>query len=305
MKNETTLQDTLKSQDTEEWLDLIFYRPLGYRWALFFKKINVTPNTVTIISIVLGVASGILFYFNDLWLNIIGMVLLVWANTYDSADGQLARMTGQYSRVGRMLDGVAGDIWFISIYSAILMRLVPEWGYQIWILGAIAGYFHTKQAAMADYLRNFHLLFAKGKNGSEFDDSEKLSEQEKLLTWKSNFLEKLFMKFYIPYTRDQERWTPKLQNFRYTLEFEYGNEEPPEDFREEFREASKPFMKYTNILSFNTRVIVLFVCIIAGVPWVYFIFELTILNILLIYMLYKYGNICKMFNIRLRWNDRH
>ena len=303
METKTTLQDTLKSQDTEEWIDLIFYRPIGYRWALFFKKINVTPNTVTIFSIILGVAAGVMFYFTNLWVNIIGMILLVWANTYDSADGQLARMTGKYSRLGRVLDGAAGDFWFISIYTALCLRLMPEWSFWIWILAAIAGFFHTKQAAMADYFRNVHLLFVKGKNSSELDDSDKLREQEKLLTWKNNFIEKLFMKFYIPYTKDQERWTPRLQRFRYRLEKEFGNEEFDKDFREDFREASKPMMKYTNILSFNVRVIALFACILAGIPWVYFIFELTILNFLLIYLLRKYGNICKRFDLRLRGND--
>ena len=297
------LQDTYKSQDTEEWIDLIFYRPIGYRWALFFKKINVTPNTVTIISIILGVAAGIMFYFTELWINIIGMILLVWANTYDSADGQLARMTGKFSRIGRILDGLAGDLWFISIYAAICFRLMPEWGYQIWILAAIAGYFHTKQAAIGDYIRNFHIMFVKGKKGSELDDYKTLSKQAEQLTWKNNFIEKLFMIFYLPYTKDQENWTSRLQSFRQTLTDKYGDKEPPQKFREEFRKASKPLMVYTNILSFNTRVIALFISILAGYPWAYFVFELVILNFILIYMLIKYGRICERFDIRLRRNN--
>jgi hypothetical protein len=299
----TALQDTFKSQDTEEWIDLIFYRPIGYRWALLFKKINVTPNAVTILSIILGVAAGVMFFFTDLWINIVGMLLLVWANTYDSADGQLARMTGNYSRIGRILDGIAGDLWFISIYAAICFRLMPEWGFQIWLLAAAAGYFHTKQAAMADYIRNFHIIFVKGKKCSELDDSETLREQAKLLTWKSNFIEKLFMIFYIPYTREQESWTPRLQAFRRRLDHKFGYGEPPADFRENFRQASRPMMKYTNILSFNTRVIALFVSLLAGYPWAYFIFELTIMNFLFIYMMRKYGTICKRFDLRLRGND--
>ncbi|MDR2916495.1 MAG: CDP-alcohol phosphatidyltransferase family protein [Tannerella sp.] len=303
MEKKVTLQDTLKSQDTEEWIDLIFYRPIGYRWALLFKKINVTPNTVTILSIILGVAAGVMFYYTSLWLNIIGMLLLVWANSYDSADGQLARMTGNYSRIGRILDGVAGDFWFVSIYAAICLRLTPEWGFYIWFLAAITGFFHGKQAAMADYLRNFHLLFVKGKKGSELDDSTKLKEQVKNLTWKKNFIEKLFMVFYLPYTKDQEKWTPQLQAFRKTLAGQFGDNEYPADFREEFRRASKPMMKYTNILSFNTRVTALFISLFIGLPWVYFLFELSVLNVLLIYMLYKYETICKRFNIRLRGND--
>lgn len=49
-------------------------------------------------------------------MNLIGMFLLIWANWYDCADGQLARMTGQKTLIGRILDGFAGDVWFFSIY---------------------------------------------------------------------------------------------------------------------------------------------------------------------------------------------
>ena len=174
MNNEVSakgLEATLKSTDTEEWIDLLFYRPIGYRWALLFRHLGVTPNAITIASIFLGIAAGILFYYNDLLINIIGMCLLVWANMYDSADGQLARMTGQKSEIGRILDGVSGDFWFISIYVAICLRLTPEWGYWIWLLAAVAGFSHSKQAAMADYYRNVHLFFLKGKSGSELDNS--------------------------------------------------------------------------------------------------------------------------------------
>jgi hypothetical protein len=319
METKITLQDTLKSQDTEEWIDLVFYRPAGYRWALFFRKINVRPNTVTILSIVLGMASGIMFYFTDLWLNITGMLLLVWANTLDSADGQLARMTGQYSRTGRILDGAAGDLWFFSIYAGICLQLTPAWGLWIWALGAGAGYFHSKQAAMADYLRNLHLLFVKGRNGSELDDSGELAERAGAITWRKNGIEKLFLSFYIPYTKGQEKWMPEIQKLRKTMGKysgidsggggggRYGGDggmaEIPAGFVDDFRRESRPMMKYTNILSFNTRVIVMFITIFAHFPWIYFVFELTIMNILLAGMLYKYGNICKRFNLRLRGDD--
>ena len=82
MNNEVSakgLEATLKSTDTEEWIDLLFSRPIGYRWALLFRRLGVTPNAITIASIFLGIAAGILFYYNDLLINIIGMCLLVWA----------------------------------------------------------------------------------------------------------------------------------------------------------------------------------------------------------------------------------
>ena len=95
----------MKSMDTEEFIDIHFYRPIGYQWALFFNKLGVTPNAITIASIFIGIAAGICFYPKDLIINVIGMLLLIWANSYDSADGQLARMTGQKSALGRILDG--------------------------------------------------------------------------------------------------------------------------------------------------------------------------------------------------------
>ena len=302
MGTKVTFQDTLKSKDTEEWLDLVFYRPLGYLWALFFKKIHVIPNVVTILSILLGIAAGVMFCFNDLWMNVIGILLLIWANTFDSADGQLARMTGNYSRFGRMLDGVAGECWFFAIYAAICLRLTPEWGFWIWLLAAITGFFHGRQAAMADHIRNFHLLFINGKKRSEMEDYAKLREQTRHLTWKHDFFEKLFMFFYVPYTKGQEKATPNLQLFRKSLTEKFGDEDPPQDFRQDFRRASKPMMKYANILTFNIRSFVLFICLIAGFPWVYFLFELTVMNLVLLYMLRTYENICERFNFRLRGN---
>ena len=132
-KQKPTLESTLKSMDTEEFIDIHFYRPIGYRWALFFNKFGISPNTVTIASIFIGAAAGVCFYPHNLTINIIGMLLLIWANSYDSADGQLARMTGKKTPLGRILDGTAGDIWFISIYAAICARLTPQWGIWIWV----------------------------------------------------------------------------------------------------------------------------------------------------------------------------
>ena len=80
-------KDTLKSMDTEETIDLLFYRPIGYMWAVLCAKVGITPNVITIASIFIGVAAGVMFYFDDLSLNVIGIVVLRWATSFDSADG--------------------------------------------------------------------------------------------------------------------------------------------------------------------------------------------------------------------------
>lgn len=292
---------SLKSMDTEETIDLMFYRPIGYMWAVLGAKLGVTPNAITIASIFLGVAAGVLFYYPQLSINIVGMLLLIWANSFDSADGQLARLTHQYSRIGRILDGVSGDLWFAAIYIAICLRvntyepffMAHPW--LIWTLAVCAGLCHAKQAASADYYRQFHLYFLKGEAGSELDSCAEMDKRYAELSWRGDFWKKLTMYFYRNYTASQEKLTPAMQKLRAELRKRYGAEMPPADFREAFRAKSKPLMKYTNWLSFNMRTIVLFITLFCGAPQWYFVFELTVLNLMLIYMMCRHERICKFF----------
>lgn len=306
-KKRSGYRSSLKSMDTEETFDLLFYRPIGYGWALLARGLGITPNAITIASIFIGIASGVCFYYNDLWINIAGVLLLVWADSLDSADGQLARMTGQYSRIGRILDGISSETWFISIYFFICLRECQTPGFfhkyiwSIWIFAAITGFFHAMQASMADYYRQFHLFFLKGKDGSELESSSaSLWEKFHAMSWKKNFISKAMMGFYANYTETQEKRTPRMQELRKALLAKYGSE-IPQGFREEFREKSLPLMKYTNILSFNTRSFALFAAIlIFQMPWLYFAFEMTVLNGVLIYMMIRHERICKYFLKQLK-----
>lgn len=287
------LKSTFKSMDTEEFLDIYFNRPIGYVWAIFFNKLNIHPNVVTILSIILGAAAGYMFYYPDMKHTLLGIVLLVWANHYDSADGQLARMSGKKTIWGRILDGFAGDVWFFSIYFFIALRLTPVWGIWIWLLCALAGLVcHSKQCALADYYRNIHLFFLKGKEGSELDNADQQRRLFASRPWKGNVWYKLFLYFYGNYTHSQEQMTPAFQRLMGVLKEHYGTE-LPQSLRDEFRAGSLPLMKYTNILTFNTRAIVLFISLLLNVPWVYFVFELTVMNLLFFYMRACHENLCK------------
>jgi hypothetical protein len=291
---------TLKHPDTEETIDLLFYRPLGYRFALWAEAHRVTPNAISVLSIFLGVAAGILFYPESLWLNLLGILLLIAADICDSADGQLARMTGQFSRLGRILDGACGDLWFISIYIALCCRLTPDdWGWRIWLLAAAAGASHSLQAAMADYYRQFHLFFVKGRSGSELEDARQVDADYRALPFRRAPLYKVFLFFYRNYTREQEALTPQMQRLRRLLRERFGEQPVPQPLCAAFRLFSLPLMKYTNILSFNCRAILLSVSLLCGVPWVYFVGELTLFNLLLLYMIARHEIICRRFARRL------
>ena len=216
------LQASFKSNDTEEWLDVHFTRPIGLVFALFWNKLGVHPNVITILSIFLGIGAGICFYYTDLWHNVAGVLLLMFANFCDSTDGQMARLTGKKTLIGRMLDGFSGDVWFFCIYVALCMRMQNQpipgmeqtWGIWIWVLGAIAGFLcHSPQSSLSDYYRNIHLFFLKGKSGSELDNSEQQRKVFEQMKADKDWLGCLFFYNYANYCRSQEKRTPKFQRF--------------------------------------------------------------------------------------------
>ena len=301
------IRSTYKSLDTEEWLDTHFTRPLGYLWARLFMSLNIHPNTVTILSIFLGIAAGIMFVYQDLLHNIIGVLLLIWANIYDSCDGQLARMTGKKTRWGRILDGFAGDVWFFFIYLAIIIRLFEQpipfthisWGIIGVLMCLLAGsFFHARQCQLSDYYRNIHLYFLPDTT-SELDTS---SQQRQLLSdtpKKGNFWWRLFLKSYVKYTSTQERLTPSFQALMtYFRQERQGH--IPNSFRQHFRQQSLPLMKYANIVTFNCRAITLYVACLTDLPWLYPVMEITVFTGIASYMHHRHESMCSRFLIALR-----
>ncbi|HMN16767.1 MAG TPA: CDP-alcohol phosphatidyltransferase family protein [Ignavibacteriaceae bacterium] len=282
------IDNTFKSRETEELLDKIFYRPLGYLIALGSKKIGMTPNAVTILSIFIGVIAGHLFYYNNLMINMIGILMLISAEALDSADGQLARMTDKKSMYGRILDGFGGNLWFISIYIHLCFRLIESGSScTIFLLAIIAGISHSLQSAMADYYRNFYLYFVFGENKSEVVKSNELQMLYEELSWRKHFIKKFLMRVYINYTIEQEYFSKKSINLIIFVSRQFPDQLPAE-IPKMFGEKNKKLIKYYNILTTNTRMMVLFLSILTGYLQLYFIFEISILNILLIWVVYKH-----------------
>ncbi|MCF0202333.1 MAG: CDP-alcohol phosphatidyltransferase family protein [Bacteroidaceae bacterium] len=296
MKFKELLQSTFKSADTEENIDIYYTRPCGLILTLFYKRLGIHPNTVSVISIVLGMSSAYFFYHTDLLHNIIGIILLNIANFHDSADGQLARMTGKTSLIGRILDGASSDFIFFALYWSIVFRLyntpIPftdiHWGVGAFFFCLAAGLLgHSRQALLADYYRQIHLFVLKGKDKSELDTSE---AQTPLVEKYRNPLRPVEYIFFLAYRRhcrrqeDQTPWAQKFLKAYPTL---------PEPSRQAFLEGSRPLMKYTNFLTYNWRSIFLYIGSLLNIPWLYPLLELTLFAAVLVYMRRQHESLCR------------
>lgn len=287
---------SLKSIETENYPDQWFYRPAGFRIAKLIRHTGITPNMVTILSIFVGAAAGPLFYRHDPLPVLAGIICLVIANILDCVDGQLARLTGIKSEIGRILDGIAGDIWFALIYIFLALRLENEYGTWLFFIPALlSGLSHLIQANITDYYKTLHLYFISREKGREFQHLDEIRSQYR--TMKSGPGKALFY-IYMGYTSFQEAVTPKLQQMLKNLRSKYGDE-IPEDIRIEFRQKSSRLMKrYIDLMTFNGRTVILFITVLTGPVWVYFLYEIIILNTVLAISIHRHEKICASFTGR-------
>lgn len=283
---------SLKSIETENKIDRIFYRPIGFRIARLLRGTGITPNMVTVISIFVGAAVGFMFYHENIVYNICGILLLVFANILDCVDGQLARLTGIKSAIGRILDGFAGDIWFASIYIGFALRLDNEYDtYWFFALAVLSGLSHLIQANITDYYKTLHLYFISKDKGAEFQSLEQVEAKHKEMKFGIN---KAFYYLYRWYTLLQVRATPTLQQMLRSLHARYGDD-IPEPIRLDFRKQSGHLMHYIDLLTFNGRTLVMFAIVLTGQVWAYYLYEIIVLNIVLIVVMKKHEKMCASF----------
>ena len=223
---------------------------------------------------------------------VIGILLLIFANILDCVDGQLARMTGIKSAIGRILDGVAGDIWFASIYIGFAYRLMllydTPW---FFVLAVLSGLSHLIQANITDYYKTLHLFFISKEKGSEFQSLQQIKAKHKEMKPGIN---KFFYILYIGYSYLQVKATPNLQKMLGHLSRKYG-EDIPESVRKDFRVRSSALMPYIDLLTFNGRTVVMFMIVLTGYVWAYFLYEIILLNIVLVFVVNRHEKICARF----------
>ncbi|WP_297509010.1 archaetidylinositol phosphate synthase [Thermococcus sp.] len=98
----------------------------GYLEAIVkpLAKAGVTPNTVTVVGLILSLLSAYLFYLREP--RIAGLVLLL-GSLIDALDGTLARMTGKVSRFGAFLDSTSDRISDGFVLFGIALGNLADW----------------------------------------------------------------------------------------------------------------------------------------------------------------------------------
>jgi CDP-diacylglycerol---serine O-phosphatidyltransferase len=171
-----------KSFEIEELADVYFFRPLGSLIARGARALRITPIGLTLLGTLIGITGGVLLY--DERCGLLAFALLISYGIIDSADGQLARMTGRVTELGRLLDGAGGYVTHVAIYLAIAAGVIQRGGSRsilIWML--LAGIANAVQAQMYDYHRTTYIAVVGDGRAAGTDHAREPAWARWLLRW--------------------------------------------------------------------------------------------------------------------------
>lgn len=290
-----------KSLDTEDLIDRYFNEQVGYLFMRGFKKLNWKPNYVTFLSMGVGFCGGVLLLPEHIYLNILGILFIILSIILDATDGQLARLTHQTSELGRFLDGMSTFTWSAPAYICLGIRAINDpiipftsntvcWGGWIFLLVVPSGVFGMLlQCTIADYYRNAHLYFINPQK-SELTSSASVKKELDDLPADAFFLKKWYLAIYCAYTKVQEAFSP---NFVKLINAVNEKGELTDALRKDYLDRSKKYIQLTNVITINSRTIVLFACTLLNIPAVYFVADLFLFGIVLLVTVNRYEKIAK------------
>ncbi|MBT6296875.1 MAG: CDP-alcohol phosphatidyltransferase family protein, partial [Nitrospina sp.] len=122
------------------FLDINDFWYFPNRWVVkFLYPLPITPTHITIISLIAGLVS-VRFYMIDTSAGLMWGALFLYLKIFlDNVDGNLARVRGETSRLGRFLDSLTDFMVGFLVYLVLTLRLVDETNNSLyWCLGGLA-----------------------------------------------------------------------------------------------------------------------------------------------------------------------
>lgn len=111
----------------KELFSMLIYRPAAnFLLNTVFKYLNVTPNQISFLSLIVAISGSFFFAFIDYPWVIIGVLLLHLTYTFDMLDGQYARYKGLSSKYGKWFDPFIDIIKIAFIILALSYRSYYE-----------------------------------------------------------------------------------------------------------------------------------------------------------------------------------
>jgi phosphatidylglycerophosphate synthase len=124
---ERALWASMKSS-ADGFVDRVFNRPLGRFLSKVLVHTPVSPNMVSIASILIGVIAAVFFAEGSFRSTLIGAILFQFSAIVDCVDGEIARILFKESPLGKWIDLVGDQIVHISVFAGVAFGVLRNGG---------------------------------------------------------------------------------------------------------------------------------------------------------------------------------
>ena len=148
-------------------------------------KLGMSPNLITVISLVIALGSAVLFGAGAFWATVVAAIALQVSLVIDCVDGEVARATGKFSKVGAWLDASTDRVKEFAVYLGLA---VGAWrlGTSAWVLAAAMVTLQTfRHMGDYDFQRALDLRTTAGQRREIADTAAGESQSGALFAWSS------------------------------------------------------------------------------------------------------------------------
>lgn len=130
--NEGRLRLKIANRSNDGFFSVFFLRKFSKILTWVAVKIKATPNQVTLLSFAIGLYSAYLFSQGTFASILLGAILLQVSIIVDCVDGELARYTRKFSKLGAWLDAVTDRVKEYMVFLGLAYGAALE-GKNLWI----------------------------------------------------------------------------------------------------------------------------------------------------------------------------
>lgn len=247
---------SIKSPETEEKLDLFFYRPCGFLIAKIAWAFRGTPTMLSLIGLGFGLLAALYFQDTKNQLSIaIASILFVMSGILDSSDGQLARLSNQSTKLGLILDGICDSLVTMAIYTTCSWPFIKIYGAWFSVIVIAALYFHSCQCAILDFYHREYLFFGYGKTDNETYWNPSIADGLKLIEESISRKERIMNKLRLSWIKKQQWLTSRNDEQRIKMKEKMLSFSPSEkqNFMIEYRKHNLWLLPYWRLIGVNAH----------------------------------------------------
>ncbi len=270
-----------RTSEIEEVSNRLVIHPISRALVTVLARRGVSPNAVSLAGLALGAGAALAYLDYAQWpMVLLGFVLMVGWHVMDGADGQLARLTGRTSEIGKALDGLADHGTFVLVYLALAVAAAQAEGSWVWIWAVAAGLSHAVQASTYEAQRYAYDYWAQGKESGRVLTPDEFRAEASGATgaaWALGQLQLLYLTV-------QDRTGAGAGPVHDALA-EAARQRGRAFVAAAYRATHLAGVRRWNVLSSNVRTVAIAVACLAGSPVYFFAFEAVVLNLAFVALL--------------------